>query len=194
VKKALLWCGCGLIVVGVLFVAQWPRRVVLTSAHPASVSLQKTNRSRALNSTFGLPTTNPTVAATAPNLNASAPSGVAGSKGQGVRIPPGAIELDGRSVHPTRILAKPLNPLDTLDVLSSAGYQVRRRYRSGWLLLDCTGIDSAAVSQKNAELATNLRKAIREFENSGVFSAVNADGIVSTQLEPTDLAFLDGRL
>jgi subtilisin family serine protease len=73
-------------------------------------------------------------------------------------------------------------------LLEQASYHIVHRYKTGWLLLD--RLDSAAGGDPSRELESR----VREFEASDRFAHVQFDGVVTTQLEPEDAAFSDGRL
>jgi subtilisin family serine protease len=104
---------------------------------------------------------------------------------------PESVRIGGRLVHPTRVLVKPRGEdlLGDDPLLKQAHYQIVHRYQTGWLLLD--RIDSGPG---DTDAGRELESRAGELEASGRFSCVQYDGLVTTQIEPEDAAFVDGRL
>ncbi|HMJ90314.1 MAG TPA: S8 family serine peptidase, partial [Candidatus Acidoferrum sp.] len=75
-------------------------------------------------------------------------------------------------------------------LLQSLGYDLVRTYRSGWLLLDRIGNPAANFP----DAVVRLKLIFSKLQASGSFAYVDFDRLVSTQVEPNDAAFADGRL
>ena len=108
--------------------------------------------------------------------------------------------IDGHRVHPTRLIAKPLNgtePARTREkLLGDLFLKVDSRVDSGALILDTLGPKPGAVADETEakRLGAELVSRMKGLKRSGLFEYVEPDYIVRALDLPTDSGFNNGTL
>ncbi|MBI2924589.1 MAG: S8 family serine peptidase [Verrucomicrobia bacterium] len=111
------------------------------------------------------------------------------------------VQLGGRPVHPTRIIARFANEAAGAGAVQRAGdlgLKIHRQFRTlpGMVVFDAADAPPQTILTTRDPLGKRDRLAdrITRLRDSGLFAYVEPDYIVKPLLEPTDAAFVDGRL
>jgi subtilisin family serine protease len=111
------------------------------------------------------------------------------------------VQLGGQQVHPTRILARFANDSvrpQAAERAAGLGLRIHRQFRTvpGLVVLEAGDAPPQTVLKTSDPRAhrDRLDARIQALRTSGLFAYVEPDYIVKPLLEPTDPAFVDGRL